>query len=38
VGTFYFDLEVQTSNEPTKKIAYLKPILMPAKTRLLKKA
>jgi hypothetical protein len=35
-STFYFDLEVQTSNEPTKKIAYLKPILMPAKTRLLK--
>jgi light-regulated signal transduction histidine kinase (bacteriophytochrome) len=23
-STFYFDLEVQTSNEPTKKIAYLK--------------
>jgi hypothetical protein len=38
VGSTYFDLEVQTSNEPTKKIAYLKPILMPAKTRLLKKS
>jgi hypothetical protein len=28
-STFYFDLEVQTNNEPTKK-RNLKPILMPA--------
>jgi hypothetical protein len=37
VGTFYFDLEVQT-NEPTKKIAYLKTDFDASKTRLLKKA
>jgi hypothetical protein len=37
-STFYFDLEVQTSNEPTKKIAYLKTDFDASKNKVVEKS